>query len=77
MNKMSEMIKWPERYKELFHGTGLDLEQLLAEAAQHVMKCDNCKMKKECHERPTDSCRGMWLNYLKGGKNGKEENIKE
>lgn len=76
MSKMSEMIKWPERYRELFRGTGLDLEQLLAEAAQHVMQCDNCKMKKECHERYSVTCRDMWLEYLKGEKNGKED-IKE
>lgn len=78
MSKMSEMIKWPERYKDLFHGTGLDLEELLAEAAQHVMQCDNCKMKQECcYVRITEPCRNMWLEYLKGGKDGKKENIKE
>lgn len=76
MNKVSEMAKWPQRYKELFYGTGLDLEELLAEAAQHVMQCDNCKMKRECHVRISDTCRSMWLEYLRGEKDGKED-IKE
>ena len=42
-----------------------------------LMQCDYCKMKKECHVRVSDTCRTMWLEYLKGGKYGKKEDIKE
>ena len=77
MAKMSEMIKWPQRYKDLFHVTGLDLEELLAIAADRVVICDYCPLKEQCFKKVTEPCHDMWLRYLKGGKDGKKEDIKE
>ena len=63
-----EIAKCMDRIKALMDASGLNMEELLASAAEKHVNCENCILLKTCDKHDNDGCYTTWLKFLEEGR---------
>lgn len=69
MDKLKELEKRMDRVKVLMDATRMNIEELLATAAEkQVRHCEKCPLLKACDNHDEDGCYTTWLKFLEEGR---------